>query len=80
MGKAQEYAWVIALLATPDKKIGKRSVEMEFITCLAMVVERWTIHLGDGWTKEDARSIHDASVQYTTIKPPSNVPIILKKR
>ncbi len=65
---------------TPDNKIGKRFAEVEFITCLAMVVEGWTIHLGDGWTKQDARNILDASVQYTTIKPPSNIPIVLKKR
>jgi hypothetical protein len=60
--------------------VGRRFAEVEFITFLAMVVERWTIHLGDGWAKEDARSVLDASVQYTTIKPPSNIPIVLKKR
>jgi hypothetical protein len=40
----------------------------------------WTIHLADGWTKEDVRGILNASVQHTTIKPGSSVPIVFKKR
>jgi hypothetical protein len=74
-----EYAWV-CYLAPLANCSGKKFAEVEFITCLATILMGWTIHLADGWTKEDVRGILNASVQHTTIKPGSSVPIVFKKR
>jgi hypothetical protein len=59
---------------------GKRFAEVEFITCLAMVAQRWTIHLREDWTAKEAWDVLDASVQYTTIRPASNIPLVFRKR
>lgn len=61
-------------------QLGRRFAEVEFVTCMALVVQKWRIQLADGWTKVRVWKILDASVQYTTIRPSSNIPVVLKKR
>ena len=68
------------LLPKADLNIGRRFAEIEFVTCLALVVQKWHIRLAEGWTKAQVWNILDASVQYATIRPSSNIPIVLEKR
>jgi hypothetical protein len=72
--------WVIHDWKNANPVIGKRFSEIEFVICMAMVAQKWTIHLKSGWTKEKVWDILDASVQYTTIRPSSNIPLVFKKR
>jgi hypothetical protein len=59
---------------------GKRFAEIEFVTCLVMVVQNWTIHLKDEWTEKQVWDVLEASVSYTTMRPGSNIPLHFRKR
>lgn len=60
--------------------VGKRFAEIEFVICMAMVAMKWTIHFKDDWTEQMVWRVLDASVQYTTIRPSSNIPLVFKRR
>jgi hypothetical protein len=60
--------------------VGKRFAEIEFVICMAMVVKKWTIHFEDDWTEQMVWRVLDASVQFTTIRPSSNIPLVFKRR
>jgi hypothetical protein len=53
---------------------------MEIITCLAVIAQKWTFHLKEGWTKEMAWEVLNASNMFTSIRPSKNIPIVLKRR
>lgn len=63
-----------------ENNVGRRFAEVEFVTCLALVLQKWRIDLVDGWDKERVFKVLDASVQYATIRPSSKIPIVLRKR
>ena len=53
---------------------------MEFVTSLAMVVQRWTIHLREDWTEEQARLEVEKTTHVLTLQPAGSVPLVFKRR
>jgi hypothetical protein len=59
---------------------GRKFAEMEIITCLAVIAQKWTFHLKEGWTKGMVWEVLNASNMITSIRPRKNIPIVLKRR
>ena len=76
--KDREHAWVLLDLATLI--VGRQFAEMEFVTCLAMVTQRWTIHLSEGWTEQQAHLAVENSAHVLTLQPVVNIPLVFKRR
>lgn len=60
--------------------IGKRFAEVEFITCLTMVIQSWMICLRDDWTKQQVHDILDSSIRFSIMRPGSKIPLVFKRR
>ena len=60
--------------------LGRRFAEMEFLTCLAIVTQKWTIHLKEDWTVQQARDTLHEKMHVLTLQPVSNVPLVFKRR
>ncbi len=60
--------------------VGRRFAEMEFLTCLAIVTQKWTIHLKEDWTVQQARDTLDKKTHVLMLQPVSNVPLVFKRR
>lgn len=67
-------------LSFHELMIGKKFAEVEFVTCLANVVQNWTIDIKDEWSEQQVWNVLDASVRYATARPASNIPLVFKKR
>ena len=50
------------------------------VTCLAMIMQKWSIRLKEGWTNSKVWAVLDASVEFLLIRPDSDVPLVFKKR
>jgi hypothetical protein len=59
---------------------GRQFAEMEFVTCLAMVTQRWTVHLREHWTEQEARLVVDKSAHVLTLQPVGDIPLVFKRR
>lgn len=59
---------------------GRRFAEIEFLTCIVMVVQRWTIHLKYDWAEQQARDTLSDNVHVLTLQPASVIPLVFKKR
>jgi hypothetical protein len=50
------------------------------VTCLAMIAQKWSIHLKEDWTDAKVWDVLDASVEFLTIRPSSDITLLFKKR
>ena len=78
-GKVPELVWVVLFLESAGI-LGKKFAEIEFITCLAMVMQKWSVHLREDWSEQQAWDVLDASEEYLLIRPSSHIPLVFKKR
>ena len=60
--------------------VGRRFAEMDFLTYLTIVTQKWTIHLKEDWTVQQARDTLDKKMHVLMLRPVSNVPLVLKRR
>ena len=61
-------------------RLGKKFAEMEFVTCVSMVVQQWRVSVGDGWSEQQVLNALDASVLNLTFRPAVNIPFVFTKR
>jgi hypothetical protein len=76
----RERVWVVIVRDLKINMIGRRFAETEIITHLSMIMQRYTIHLKNGWTKERVWEELHGSVQSTTFRLQSPIPLVFKKR
>jgi hypothetical protein len=50
------------------------------VTCFAMVTQRWTIRLSEGWTEQEAHLAVENSAHVLTLQPVVNIPLVFKRR
>ena len=60
--------------------VGRRFAEVEIMTHLVMIVQKYTVHLKEGWTREQVWDGLNTSVQTTTIRLRSPIPLVFKRR
>lgn len=60
--------------------LGRRFAEMEFLTFLSTVMQKWSVHLRDDWTVERARDTLHATKHVLTLQPVATVPLVFKRR
>jgi cytochrome P450 len=70
----------IYFLFYSTERLGRKFAEMEFLTCLAIVIQKWTIHLKEDWTVQQARDTLHEKMHVLTLQPVSNVPLVFKRR
>ena len=47
---------------------------------LIMIVRKWRIELAEGWDSERAWGVIDRSGTLITLAPPSDIPLVFKRR
>jgi hypothetical protein len=50
------------------------------MTFMAIVLQRWTIHLKPDWTEEQAWDVINGSKHFLTLQPVSSIPLVFKRR
>lgn len=68
------------LLPSYSLTLGRRFAQVEFVTCLVMVVRRWSIELKDGWSEDRVWTILDKSQSALTMSPPAEIPLVFRQR
>lgn len=60
--------------------LGRRFAETEFITCMALIVQRFRVELKPSWTERMAWDVLNGSKHFLTLQPVSSIPLIFKRR
>ena len=60
--------------------IGRKFAQVEVVACLVVVCQKWRIELMDGWTPERVWEVIDKSITILTIMPPTEIPLVFKRR
>lgn len=79
-GKVQERVWVGHIFDIANFDVGKRFAEIEFVACLAMIIQKWSVHLKEGWTVQMVWDVVNASEEVLLIRPISDIPLVCRKR
>jgi hypothetical protein len=59
---------------------GRRFAEVEYLTFLVIVAQRWTVHLKDDWTEQQALEALNNNTTLLTVQPAVRIPLVFKRR
>lgn len=77
--KVQGPVWVISVTECVDP-IGRRFAEVEYLTFLIIVVQKWRVNLREAWTEQQARDALDRNVMLLTVQPAVSIPLVFRRR
>jgi hypothetical protein len=50
------------------------------VTFVALIIQNWTVHLAEGWSKERAQETLDDTIHVLTLRAARTLPLVFKKR